>query len=209
MHRKASCFLAILILAASAMPAQRLAPKQGKTVEAPAAAKITSPKEFFGFNIGDDYQLTTYTQFEAYWKKLSKESPRMKLVDIGKTEEGRTQWMAIVSSPENMKNLDHYKEISRKLALAEGLTEEQAHALAKEGKAVVWIDGGIHATEVLGAHQLIEMEYQMLSRNDEETMRFQSRWTRIGQQLVHARQGSAEAFDAGSSAPVRQVRWTR
>ncbi len=55
---------------------------------------ITSPKEQFGFNIGDDYRLVNYTQLEAYWKKLASESDRMKLVDIGLTAEGRHQWMA-------------------------------------------------------------------------------------------------------------------
>src|SRR4029434_1783776 len=64
-----------------------------------------------------------------------------------------------------------YRTISRRLALAEGLTDAQAKALAKEGKAVVWIDGGLHATETLGAQQLGEMVYQMVSRTDEETMR--------------------------------------
>ncbi len=65
-----------------------------------------------------------------------------------------------------------YKDISRRLALAEGLSDDQARQLAKEGKAVVWIDGGLHATEMLGAQQLAEMVYQMVSRTDEETMRF-------------------------------------
>jgi hypothetical protein len=91
---------------------------------------------------------------------------------MGKTAEGRTQWMAIVTSPENHRRLARYQEISRRLALAEGLNDEQARALAKEGKAVVWIDGGLHATETLGAQQLAEMVYEMVSRNDEETMRF-------------------------------------
>jgi hypothetical protein len=73
---------------------------------------IPSPKQHFGFAIGDDYQLATYTQTEAYFKKLAATSPRVKLVDIGKTEEGRTQYMLIISSPENLKNLDKYKAIS-------------------------------------------------------------------------------------------------
>jgi hypothetical protein len=133
--------------------------------------KITTPKEALGFNLGDDYQVANYTQLEAYWKKLASESDRMKLVDIGPTEEGRRQYMAIVSAPENIKKLEHYKEISQKLAHAEGLTEEQAHALAREGKAVVWIDGGLHATETVGSQQLMEMVYEMVSRNDPETMR--------------------------------------
>ncbi|MEP6730610.1 MAG: M14 metallopeptidase family protein [bacterium] len=137
-----------------------------------AQGAITSPKQQFGFNIGDDYKLANYTQFEAYWRKLAKESNRMKLVEIGKTAEGRTQLMAVISSPANLAKLDHYKEVSRKLAFAEGVSEDEAHALAREGKAVVWIDGGLHATEVLGAAQLIETVYQLISKNDPETMRF-------------------------------------
>jgi hypothetical protein len=137
-----------------------------------AAQTVTTPKQHFGFTIGDDYQLATYTQFVDYWQKLDKESDRMKVVEIGKTAEGRPQLMAIVTSPENHKKLERYREISRRLAQAEGVTEEQARALAKEGKGVVWIDGGLHATEVLGAHQLVETVYQLVSRNDAETLRF-------------------------------------
>ncbi|MGE0132056.1 MAG: M14 metallopeptidase family protein [Blastocatellales bacterium] len=141
-------------------------------VTASAQGKLTSPKDQFGFNIGDDYQLANYTQYEAYIKKLDQESDRLKVVETGKSAEGRTMYLAIITSPENHKKLDRYREISQRLALAEGLTDEQARALAKEGKAVVWIDGGLHATEVLGAHQLIETIWQLNSRTDEETMRF-------------------------------------
>jgi len=136
-----------------------------------AAQTVTPPKQHFGFNIGDDYQLATYTQFVEYWHKLDKESERMKVVEIGKTAEGRPQLMAIVTSPENHKKIDRLKQISRQLALAEGLTDEQARTLAREGKGVVWFDGGLHATEVLGAHQLIETVYQLVSRTDAETTR--------------------------------------
>ncbi|MBV9759945.1 MAG: peptidase [Acidobacteriaceae bacterium] len=137
-----------------------------------AAAAVTTPKQQFGFDLGNDYQLTNYTQLIDYWKKLAGESDRMKLVDIGQTAEGRTQYMAIVTSPENIKLLPRYKEISRKLAVAEQISEENARALAREGKAVVWIDGGLHASEVECAQALTEMLYQMVSRSDPETVRF-------------------------------------
>ncbi|MGH9967453.1 MAG: M14 family metallopeptidase [Pyrinomonadaceae bacterium] len=140
-------------------------------VAAAGQDRITSPKAQFGFNLGDDYQLANYAQLTEYWKKLDQQSDRLKLVEIGKTAEGRTMLMAIITSPENHKKLDRYKEISRRLALAEGLSDDQARALAAEGKAVVWIDGGLHATEVLGAQQLMEMVYQMVSRSDPETVR--------------------------------------
>lgn len=132
---------------------------------------ITTPKEEFGFNIGDDYRLVNYTQMTAYWKKLASESDRIKLTDIGLTSEGRHTWMAIVTSPENQKHLARYKEISHNLGLAEGISFAQAHALAREGKTVVWIDGGLHATEVAGSQQLIQLVYEMLSGSDRETLR--------------------------------------
>jgi hypothetical protein len=107
-----------------------------------AAQSVTTPRQHFGFDIGDDYQLATYTEFFAYWQTLDRESDRMRVVEIGRTAEGRPQLMAIITSPENHTRLDRYREISRRLALAEGLTDEEARALAKEGKTVVWVDGG-------------------------------------------------------------------
>jgi hypothetical protein len=137
-----------------------------------AGPHITTPKEAFGFNLGDDYQLADYKQIEAYWKTLDRESDRMILHDMGKTAEGRTQWMAVVTSPENHRTSRAYRDIAQRLALADGLNDDQARALAKEGKAVVWIDGGLHATETLGAQQLAQMVYEMVSKDDEETRRF-------------------------------------
>ena len=134
-----------------------------------SAQSLPSPKEYFGFNIGDDYQLANYTQTESYFKKLAA-SDRVKLIDMGQTEEGRHQWMMIVSSPSNIKNLDHYKNIAQRLARAEDINDREAHALATEGKAIVWIDGGLHATEVVGTHQLIETAWQLVSRTDAETI---------------------------------------
>jgi hypothetical protein len=132
---------------------------------------ITTPQQAFGHEVGADYQIINYAQMTAYWQTLAKESDRMKLVDIGPTAEGRRQYMAIVSSPQNIAKLDHYREISEKLSRAEGLTDEDAHKLAEEGKAVVWIDGGLHASETVGSQQLIETVYQLNSLTDPETLR--------------------------------------
>ena len=72
---------------------------------------------------------------------------------------------------DNLRKLPLIKAANRKLALAENLTDEQAHVLARDGKTVVWIDGGLHATEVLGAQQLIETIYRLNTRTDPETLR--------------------------------------
>ena len=138
----------------------------------PATTQLTTPEQQFGYRLGTDYQLVNYQQLTEYWHLLAEQSDRMILESIGKTAEGRDQWMATITSPANHTDLDRYKEIARRLALAEGVTEEEAREMAAEGKAVIWIDGGLHATEVLGAQQLMELVWQMVSRDDAETMRF-------------------------------------
>jgi hypothetical protein len=158
----ATAAIAIAVTFATAVPQA-----QNKST----APKLTTPKEQFGHDIGDDYYLANYTQYVEYLRKLDKESDRMTVVEIGKTEEGRPELTAIITSPENHKKLAQYKEMNSKLALAEGLTDDQARQLAKDGKTVVWIDGGLHATEVLGAQQLIETIYRLNSKSDPETMR--------------------------------------
>jgi hypothetical protein len=163
MTRARSAFAAsLLIIAAwSAAP-----------IAVEAQQRLTTPREHLGFDIGDDYRLATYEQFSSYLGTLAGQSDRVSVVEIGRTAEGRPQLMAIVTAPENFARLERYREISRRLALAEGLADAEARALAAEGKAVVWIDGGLHANEVLGAHQLLETVWQLASRDDAETVRF-------------------------------------
>jgi hypothetical protein len=142
----------------------------------PAAAqqRLTSPKDHFGHDVGADYILPNYSKFHEYWVRLANESDRMDLDTIGVTAEGRPQVMAIISSPENLRNRERFRGIAERLARAEGVSEADARALAKEGKGIVWIDGGLHATEVLGANQLIETSWQLVSGNDDETTRFRN-----------------------------------
>lgn len=114
--------------------------------------------------------LANFSQTEAYFKKVAEVSDRVRYTSIGKTEFGKDQPMLIITSPKNFPQLEKYKEISQKLGRAE-ITQEEAKALSKEGKPVVWIDGGLHASEVVGAQQLIETLYNLASRNDEETLK--------------------------------------
>ena len=162
MFRRYAVLIALTVVVTTAAPYA-----QNRT----AAPRVTPPKDQFGHAIGDDYYLVNYTQYVDYLKKLDVQSERMIVTEIGKTEEGRPEMTAIITSPENQRRLPLIKEANRKLALADGLTDDQARQLARDGKIVVWIDGGLHATEVLGAQQLIETMYRLASKTDPETLR--------------------------------------
>lgn len=135
------------------------------------AQQIPTPKEHFGFEIGDDYKLVTFTDMDAYFRKVSALSDRVQYVEIGETEMGKQMPMMIITSPKNHQNLARYKEISQKLGRAE-VTPEEAKALVAEGKPVIWIDGGLHSTETVASHQLIPTFYELVSSNDPEVLRF-------------------------------------
>ena len=169
--------IAFAVALASAMVVSAPAPAESQLAltsdqVAPRLDAVTSPAEEFGQDLGSDYFLATYTQLQAYWAKLAAESDRMVLDTLGPTEEGRPQLYAILTSPANHRDLDRYRSIARRMALADGVSEAEARTLAEEGKAIVWIDGGLHATELLGAQQLMQFVYDMVSLNDPETLRF-------------------------------------
>ncbi|HUL74401.1 MAG TPA: M14 metallopeptidase family protein [Vicinamibacterales bacterium] len=171
LRRGLMILVALVGVAAAATVATR-AQTAAPARQTAAASGVSTPKDEWGHNVGDDYFLADYKQLDAYWHKLEKQSNRIHIVEIGKTAENRPHLMAIITAPENYAKLDRYRQISAQLSNAQGLTDAQAHDLAREGKAVVWIDGGLHATETLGAQQLLEMVYQMVSRTDAETQRF-------------------------------------
>jgi len=112
-----------------------------------AGAAPATPADIFGFQPGDDYKLASYKQMEVYYRQLAQESDRVQLREIGKTPLGKNLYLLTISSAENLANLDKYRSISEQLARGR-VDSETAEALAVEGKAVVWIDGGLHATEV-------------------------------------------------------------
>ena len=109
---------------------------------APAAVgKISTPKEVFGHNVGDDYFLANYKQEYDYFQMLAKQSNRIHIQDIGKSSEGRPMITAVITAPENYAKLARYKEISRKLSTND--VKDDAEARAQYGLAVD-LKGGRH-----------------------------------------------------------------
>ncbi len=127
------------------------------------AQSVPTPESILGHKPGDDFYLASYDESRGYFHKLAESSDRIKLLKVGQTTRGLDWEIAVISSPKNLANLDRYKDISRRLAQARGLTDDQAHGLAREGKAIVHLDGGLHSTEVAGAQQSIALAYKLVS----------------------------------------------
>ena len=130
------------------------------------AQTIPTPESVLGYKPGADFHLASYDEALNYFKQLDAASDELQLEHVGKTSGGQDWYIAIISSAENLKNLDRYKDIAKRIALVKGLDDQQAHALARDGKAIVHIDGGLHATEVAGAQHTIQLAYDLVSSQD-------------------------------------------
>jgi hypothetical protein len=130
-------------------------------------AAVPTPAAHFGYTPGDDYKLADTTEIFAYFHKLAAASDRIRLEEFGRSSEGRPMYVAFISAPDNLKKLDHYRQIGARLALGQASAEE-ARALAEEGRAVVWIDSGLHASEVAPAQQAPLLAYKMLTDDSAE-----------------------------------------
>lgn len=128
------------------------------------SAQIPSPTETLGFEVGADFHLATYEQSIAYLRKLETASDKIKLIQVGYTSEGREWYCALISSKQNLDNIEKIKEITKKLAHPGTMSDEEAKALALQGKPIVHIDGGLHATEVAGPNHTILLVHEILSQ---------------------------------------------
>ncbi len=126
---------------------------------------VPKPEDVLGFAVGADYRLATYDQAIDYLRKVAAVSDRIKLFEMGKTSMGRPMVYAVISSAENIKALDKHKEAARRLSLAE-MGDDEARAAAAAGKVVVYIDGGLHASECAPAQHNIQLAYDLVTAAD-------------------------------------------
>jgi hypothetical protein len=137
------------------------------SISVSAQSRVPTLESVLGFAPGAEHKLATYDQTIEYFKKLDAASDKMTLVEAGTSTQGRTYYFALISSPRNLKKVDRYREIARRLSRPEGLNEAQALELARDGKPLVHIDGGLHSTEVAGPQHTLLLAYDLVSKQND------------------------------------------
>jgi hypothetical protein len=133
----------------------------------PASTAVPSPKSILGYNIGAPKKLTYYADMVRYYQALADASPRVKIVDIGVTEEGRRNIIVFVGSEDSIKNLDTYKKNLARLADPRGLTDAQAKEIVAHTKPIYTFSGGLHSAELGPPEMLMELAYRLATEDSE------------------------------------------
>lgn len=132
-----------------------------------ASAQVPRPASVFGFEPGADYKIAGFDQMLDYYKKLDRASDRVKMIEIGKSVQGRPLLLLFISSEKNLDKLEQWRGISEKLSKAR-VAEPEARKLAATGKAIVWIDAGMHASEKACAQMIPELAFNLVTGESTE-----------------------------------------
>ncbi len=89
---------------------------------------------------------------------------------MGESTEGRPFFYVCITSEENLKQLDRYREIHARLADPRGLDPEEAESLMAQSKTMVMISCSIHATEVGAAQLSTELAYELETSQDPKVL---------------------------------------
>jgi len=132
---------------------------------APAPSAVPTPESHFGHKLGEDRKLVEWSKVVSYFQSLEQSSDRIKVRTLGQTTEGRPFVAAWIAHPKTLAQLDHYRQIQKRLADPRKTTEAEAARFAAEGKVVVMITCSIHSTEVASTLTAAQFAYRILTED--------------------------------------------
>jgi hypothetical protein len=127
----------------------------------PVAAGVPSPKDILGHHIGEPRRLTYYARIVDYYRSLASKTPGVKVIDIGRTDEGRELVVVAISSEESIRNLEQYRARLASLADPRGVSEAEAQAIITLAKPIYHLIGGLHSGETGAPEMLMELAYRL------------------------------------------------
>ncbi len=132
--------------------------------------KIQKPVDYFGFEPGSDRNLFDYEQLIKYLQKLDNASPRLKMIEIGKSPMNKPMYIAFFSTEENLNNLESLKEINKKLAIDPIIPESERELMVEKGKVFVTMTLSMHSGEVGPSQSAPLIAYEFVTTMNPELL---------------------------------------
>jgi hypothetical protein len=160
-----SFLLSLILLSHAGVQAQA---QTARTTSSSAA--VPSPRSVLGFTPGDDRTIADWKEITDYFARLDSASDRVAVRTLGQSTGGLPLFVAFISAPENIRDLNKYKEIQAKLADPRTVrSDAERDSVIREGKTVVAISCSIHSDEIVASQMSMQLAYELASAEDEET----------------------------------------
>ena len=127
----------------------------------PKVEGVPSPKDVLGHHIGEPRKLTYYADILKYYRALAAASPRVKVISIGTSSEGRDLVVVFIGADESIRNLETYRGYLAQLADPRAISDAQAKEIVAKAKPIYHLSGGLHSGEVGPSEMLMELAYRV------------------------------------------------
>lgn len=132
-------------------------------------AEVPTPQKILRFDVGDFH--TTYAQMEKYIEEVQKSAPdRVRIFDIGLTNEYRMQHLVVISAPENLAKLEQIKAENAKLFNPLTTSPTEANRIAQQNPAIAWMAYTIHGNESASFEAMMQVIYQLAASEEPATL---------------------------------------
>jgi hypothetical protein len=149
----------------TSLHAQRVSPTEffaGGTYE----TSVPTPESVLGYPIGTYH--TDYAGLER-WLTALRQSPRVRVLRYGQSEERRPLYLIVVASAVNLARLDEIKSSMARLADPRVTSATEAARLARELPAIAWLNHANDGNESAAFETAIQSSYQLAAGTDSLT----------------------------------------
>ncbi len=131
--------------------------------------EVPRPQSFLRYDVGDFH--TTYAQMEKVIESIAKSAPdRVKIYDIGETNEHRMMHLVAISSPQNMARIDEIRANNAKLIDPRTTSASEANQIIQTNPAIAWMAYTIHGNESASFETMMQVVYQLAASNEPQTL---------------------------------------
>ena len=121
-------------------------------------AQVQSPAEFLGYELGT--QFSRHADVVRYFEHVAANSYMVTYDTYGKTNERRPLTYAVVSSPQNIGNIDQIRRDNLKnIGLENGSASPQT--------AIVWLSYNVHGNEASSTEAAMGTLYQLITEKQD------------------------------------------
>jgi hypothetical protein len=132
---------------------------------APFEAGIPSPEQYLGYAIGEYH--TRHDRMVAYMAELARVSDRAKLIEYGKTHEGRPLVMLVIGRPDRLSKLDEIQKAQWESAQLKSTTTELP--------LIINLAYNVHGNEPSGGEAALLSAYTLVASNHPSVKKYRDK----------------------------------
>jgi hypothetical protein len=135
----------------------------------PYRENVPRPQTTTRFDVGDFH--TNYATMERVIERIAAAAPdRVRVTDIGETNEHRMMHLLVISAPENLQRLDQIKANVARLADPRATNSGEAARIAAEMPIISFMSYTIHGNESASFEAMMQVVYQLAASNEPATL---------------------------------------